>query len=382
MEFKLTETQQLLQDTALRLMREKYSFEQRKEILRSPGGWSKPLWKEYAELGLLGVEIGEDFGGSGGSFADVAVVLEAFGRGLAVEPFLSTVIISAGLISSAGSDAQKKAVLPKIASGEMHVAFALGEPGSRFSPYNIVTSAKADGGDVILNGKKAVVIGGNDADMLIIAARNAGETHSRDGLSLYLIDAKTKGVDIRAYRNTDERGAAEITLESVCIPSSALLGQAGAGAGLIDAALDRANAALVCEATGAIEAVNDLTLDYLKTRQQFGRPIGKFQALQHRMADMAMTAQLARSVMAIAIEYANSADTKARAWAVSAAKAQIIQSAQVAGRGAIQLHGGIGMTLEYAAGHYLRRLTAMEKMFGDYDWHLTRFSQVQSAGAA
>ncbi|MBM3607858.1 MAG: pimeloyl-CoA dehydrogenase small subunit [Alphaproteobacteria bacterium] len=375
MEFKLTETQSLLQETALRLMREKYSFEQRKQILGSAKGWSQALWKEYAELGLLGVEIDEEFGGSSGSFGDLAVVLEAFGRGLAVEPFLSTVVIGAGLISSAGSADQKKAYLSKISEGKMTVAFALGEPGSRFAPHRISTSAKAANGGFVLNGAKAVVIGGNDADMLIAAARIAGAETAREGLSLFLIDAKTKGVDIRAYRNTDERGAAEITFEQVHAPAGALLGPPGGAADLIDAALDRANAALVCETTGAIDAVNDLTLDYIKTRVQFGRPIGKFQALQHRMADMAMTAQLARSMMALAIDYANSTDAAARAWAISAAKVQIIQSAQIAGRGAIQLHGGIGMTLEYAAGHYLRRMTAMEKMFGDYDWHLTRFSR-------
>lgn len=375
MEFKLSETQTLLQETAQRLMRDKYSFEQRKKILAEGNGWSQALWREYAELGLLGVEISEDHGGSGGTFADLAVVLEAFGHGLSVEPFLSTVVIGAGLITAAGTPTQKADLLPKVAAGELTLALAHGEPDARFSPHAISTSAKADGDDFIINGTKAVVLGGGDADKLIVVVRTQGAVTDRDGISLLLMDRASAGVDVRGYRNADDRGAAEITFDNARVNKSALLGPLNEGLPLIETALDRANAALVCEATGAIEAVNALTLEYIKTRVQFGRPIGKFQALQHRMADMAMTAQLARSMIAVAVDFANSGDAAARAQAISASKVQIIDSGRIVGRGAIQLHGGIGMTIEYAAGHYLRRLSSVEKLFGDYDWHLTRYSQ-------
>ena len=371
--FDLNETQAILNETALRLIREKYSFEQRKQIIASPRRWSQELWSELAELGILGVEIAEEYGGSGGSFADAAVVIEAFGRGLCLEPILPTVVIGAGIISAAGSSAQKGKLLPRIAAGDLIIALAHYEPACRFS-HAISTSAEAREDGFVINGSKAVVLGGGDAELLIVSARTFDDPTCPAGASLFLIDPLSEGVEIRAYRNVDDRGAAEVKLENVFVSQDAVLGPLGGAIPLVDTALDRGNAGIICEAVGAMDAVNELTLDYIKNRAQFGRAIGKFQALQHRMADMFMSAELARSMKALTLASVDLIDPHARAQAISCAKLQIIQSAQAVGRGAIQLHGGIGMTLEHAAGHYLRRLTAVEKLFGDQDWHLTRFS--------
>ncbi|MCC2095909.1 MAG: acyl-CoA dehydrogenase family protein [Hyphomicrobiales bacterium] len=374
MDFNDTETQALLRDTADRLIRDKYEFETRKTYLASPEGYSASLWKEYGELGLLGIDASEDHGGSGGDFSDLAVVLQAFGRGLAVEPYLSSIVLSAAALRASGDQAAQDEYLPKLATGEMKIALAHGEPGSRYSLAYCETSARADGDAYILNGQKAVVLGADDADMLIVSARTSGATGDAEGVSLFLVPRGAQGLTVRSITNMDDRRAGEVTLENV--RAQAMLGAAGAALPVLEAAVDRATAAVCCEAVGAMEAVNQLTLEYLKTRNQFGRPIGKFQVLQHRMADMVMAEQSARSMMSLAIANVDNPDPKERARAMSAAKVQIGKSGNIVGRGAIQLHGGIGMTMEYVAGHYFRRLTSIEKMFGDTDYHLARFSNL------
>ena len=374
MDFTLTETQTLLQDTANRLVRERYSFDERKKIVAGDGAQAQALWAEFAELGLLGVEIDEDCGGSGGSFADLAVVLEAFGRGLVAEPYLSTVVIGAGLVSAAATGDRRQEILSRVASGDLKLALAHGEARARYALEHVETSARRDGGGFIIDGAKAVVLGGDSADMLIVSARTDGGVTDQNGISLFVVDAKAAGVHMRPYRNMDDRGAAEISFEKVSVPQSALLGPLDGALPLIEAAYDRGAAALCCEGIGAMSAVNAITLDYLKTRTQFGRPIGKFQVLQHRMADMVMAEEQARSMVYLAVDFANEKDAAVRGPFISAAKVQISNSGQIVGRGAIQLHGGIGMTNEYVAGHYLRRLTAIEKMFGDIDHHLGRFA--------
>ena len=378
MDFPVTEIQTLLQDTANRLVRERYSFEERKKIIAGDGAHSQAVWADFAELGLLGVEIDEDCGGSGGSFADLAVVLEAFGRGLVVEPYLSTVVIGAGLVSAAASGDRRQDILSRVASGALKLALAHGEARARYALEHVETTARRDGADFILDGAKAVVLGADSADMLIVSARTDGGVSDRTGISLFLIDAKAAGVHMRSYRNMDDRGAAEVSFEKVSVPHSALLGPLDGALPLIEAAYDRGAAALCCEGIGAMSAVNAITLDYLKTRSQFGRPIGKFQVLQHRMADMVMAEEQARSMVYLAVDFANEKDAAVRGPFISSAKAQISHSGQIVGRGAIQLHGGIGMTNEYVAGHYLRRLTAIEKMFGDIDYHLGRFAAAQA----
>lgn len=374
MEFSLTEMQSLLKDTADRLMRERYAFEDRKKIVTGDNSYSQALWDEYASLGLLGVEIDEECGGIGGCFADLAIVLEAFGRGLVVEPYVSTVVVAAGLISAAAAGQRRTDLLRQIAGGMLKVALAHGEAKARYTLEHVETLARRDGGDFIINGSKAVVSGGDSADQLIVSARNAGGVTDKNGISLFLVDVKAAGIHLRAYRNMDDRGAAEITFENVRVAEGALLGPLNRALPLIEAANDRGAAALCCEAIGAMKAVNEITLEYLKTRHQFGRPIGKFQVLQHRMADMAMAEEQARSMVYFAVDFANETDAEKRARAISAAKVQISHSGQVVGRGAVQLSGGIGVTNEYIAGHYMRRLTTIEKSFGDIDYHIGRFA--------
>jgi len=375
MEFSASETQTMLRETAERLVRNRYGFEERKKIIASEDGYSPALWREFANLGLLGVEVPEDFDGSGGGFDDIAVVLEALGQGLVVEPYLSTVVLGAGLIAAAGTDAQKQDVLPRVASGELLLAPAHGEPQARYALNRVETAAaRSDGDHFVIDGRKAVVLGGDSAGLLIVSARTSGKTDDATGISLFLVEREAVGVSVRAYPNVDDRRAAEIALEGVRVSQDALLGPLDGALPLIEAAFDRGAAALCCEAVGAMGALNALTLDYLKTRNQFGRPIGKFQVLQHRMADMVMAEQQARSMLYLAIENAGEADAAARRQAISAAKVQINKSGLIVGRGAVQLHGGIAMTMEYSAGHYFRRLTAIEKMMGDTDYHLERFA--------
>ena len=374
MDFTPTETQTLLQDAANRLVRERYAFAERKKIIAGDGAHSQALWADFAELGLLGVEIDEDCGGSGGSFADLAVVLEAFGRGLVAEPYLSTVVIGAGLISTAASGDRRQEILCRVAAGDLKLALAHGEARARYALEHVETSARRDGGGFIIEGAKAVVLGGDSADLLLVSARTDGGVTDANGISLFVVDARAEGAHRRTYRNMDDRGAAEISFEKMSVPQSALLGPLDGALPLIEAAYDRGAAALCCEGIGAMSAVNAITLDYLKTRTQFGRPIGKFQVLQHRMADMVMAEEQARSMVYLAVDFANEKDAGVRGSFISAAKVQISHSGQIVGRGAIQLHGGIGMTNEYVAGHYLRRLTAIEKMFGDIDYHLGRFA--------
>ena len=371
MEFNDTETQALLRETADRLIRDKYDFDARKKYLESPEGYSQALWREYGELGLLGVDASEDHGGSGGNFADLAVVLEAFGAGLAVEPYLSSIVLSAAALRACGDKVQQDEWLPKLAAGEAKLALACGEPGSGYDLSWVETSASKNGDGFVLNGAKAVVLGAPDADALLISARTSGDAGDPDGISLFLVSGSADGLGLQSGTNLDDRPAAEILLENV---PGILVGQEGKALPALEAANDRAIAALCCEALGAMHSLNQQTLEYLKTRNQFGRPIGKFQVLQHRMADMMMAEQSARSMAALAIAAADNPDSNERAKAISAAKVQIGKSANEVGRGAVQLHGGIGMTMELAAAHYFRRLTAIEKMFGDTDYHLARFA--------
>ncbi len=372
MDFAVTETQDMLRDSVSRLLRERFTFDDRKKALAAGG--SGDLWREYAELGLFGVEIEEAQGGIGGGFADLAIVLEAMGRGLTIDAYLPSVALGAALVQRAGDEAQKARLLPAVVEGGLKLALAHSEPASRYAVSRIATSAQSVADGYVLNGAKALVLGGDSADVFIVAARTSGETAHAHGVTLFLVRADAPGVHVRAYGLMDDRGAADVTLEGVRVEAGAVLGPVGAGLALLEWALDRGAASACCEALGAMGALNEITMEYLKTRNQFGRHIGKFQVLQHRMADMVMAEQQARSMSYLAIDAVQNEDVLARAQAISAAKAQIGLAARVVGRGAIQLHGGIGMTMEYIAGHYFRRLTTLEKMFGDIDHHLTRFA--------
>jgi alkylation response protein AidB-like acyl-CoA dehydrogenase len=376
MNFDLTDTQRMLQDTASRLIRERYSFEERNRILASPDGFSREIWATFAELGLLGVEVAEEYGGIGGDFQDLAIVLDAFGRGLVVEPFIPTVVLGAGLISAAGTAEQKDEILPKLVEGQMFLALAHGEPKSRYSLHHVETKAARSDDGYILTGAKSVVLGGDCADLFIVSARTSGATADQDGISLFLVERGAPGLTIRGYPNVDGTRAAEVTLEGVHVRAAELLGSEGGAYALIEAAVDRGTAALCAEAIGVMAALNDITLEYLKTRTQFGTPIGSFQVLQHRMVDLIVAQEQAASLAILAADRANATDAKDRARAVSAAKVLVGRSGRLVGQDSVQMHGGIGITKEYTAGHYFKRLTTIDRTFGDTDYHLARFASL------
>ncbi|MFL6713659.1 MAG: acyl-CoA dehydrogenase family protein, partial [Sulfurifustis sp.] len=300
MDFNFTEEQTALQDTLQRFISRDYSFEKRREFLRSADGFSRDAWRQYAEFGLLALPFPEEFGGLNGTAVDTMIVMEAFGTGLVLEPYLATVVLGGTLIRDYGNAAQKEALLPAVAAGELMLALAHYELGSRYELNNVATTAKGDGSGWTLDGAKTVVLYGGAADKLIVSARTAGQARDEHGISLFLVDRTAAGVTVRAYATQDGQRAAEITLKNVRVPADALLGAKDKALPAIERAIDYATAALCAEAVGVMTALKGATLEYLKTRKQFGVPIGKFQALQHRMADMTIAAEQSRSMMYLA----------------------------------------------------------------------------------
>ena len=370
MDFDFTEEQRLLKESLDRLITDRYGFEQRNSYARNPEGWSRALWGQFAELGLLGLPFAERFGGSDGGAVETMIVMEGLGQALAVEPYLATVVLGGGFLRHGGSEAQQGALLPRIATGELTLAFAATERHSRYDLADVATTARRDGSCWILDGEKGVVLHGDSADRLIVTARIAGGQRERDGIGLFVVDAAAKGVARRGYPTQDGLRAAEVTLSRVRVEGDSALGEPGAALPLVERVIDEAIAALCAEAVGAMSALHELTLDYLKTRQQFGRPIGSFQVLQHRSVDMLIALEQARSMALYATMTADSPDAAERHAAVAAAKVQIGRSGRFIGQQAIQLHGGIGMTMEYKAGHYFKRVTMIDTMFGDAEYHL------------
>ena len=370
MDFELKAEQQQLRDMLQRYVRKDYGFDARRRIVASPEGFSREVWKTFAELGLFGIGIPEEHGGLGGDGVDTFVVMESLGTGLVVEPYVPTVILGAGLVRDAGSAAQKEAILPAVAGGEMLLALAHHEPGVRYDSERLATTARRVGSGYALKGAKAVVLGGESADKLIVSATLPS------GASLFIVDANAKGVTRKGYRTRDGHRAADITLDEVAVDASALLGKEGEGSALAERAIDFAIAALCAEAVGCMDALNAQTLEYLKTRKQFGVAIGTFQVLKHRMADMFIAAAQARSMAYLAAMRAGSTDRMERRRAISAAKALVGKCARVVGHGAVQLHGGMGVVDELIVSHYFKRLTAINTTFGDADHHLARFSDI------
>ena len=381
MDFSLAEERRLLQDTIKRYLGREYAFDQRRKRLAANAGISRETWKQLAELGVLGIGIREDDGGMGGDAFDTMIVMEAMGRALVVEPYLSTVVLAAGLISDAGSDAQRAAWLPAIAAGEKLLAFAHGEAAARYAASYVETRAVRSGKGWKLEGTKAVVLNGDSADALIVSARTGGNVSGREGISLFIVDPKSRGVSLRAYPTQDAGRAADLRLNGVEVGDDMRIGAEGQALAFIERSLDRANAALCAEAIGIIEAMNEATLEYLKTRKQFGQPIGRFQALQHRMADMTIKAVEARSMAILAASAMSSADPDERARRVASAKAFVSQAGRFVGQQAIQLHGAIGMTDELVVSHWFKRLAMIDVTFGDAEHHLGRVSDMILAEA-
>ncbi len=374
MDFDLTEEQRLLQDSVTRLLADRYSFEARKGYLKSPEGWSKDLWRQYAELGLLGLPFAEEYGGFGGTGVEVMLVMQAFGRVLALEPFLSTVVLGGTAIKLAGSSAHKSELLPQIAKGSLKLAFAHSERQSRYDVTDVLTTARRSGDGWVLNGGKSFVYHGDSADKLIVSARSAGERDDPYGITLFLVDAKAKGVARRGHTMRDGQRAAEIALTDVAVTEADVLGDPGEALPVIERIVEAGIAATCGEVVGTMEAIHEMTLDYLKTREQFGQPIGRNQALQHRSAEMFMELEQGRSMAMLAAISADEEDPAERARAISMAKVGVGQSGKFVSQQGIQLHGGIGMTEEYAVGHYFRRVMTIEHMFGDISHHLNKLA--------
>jgi pimeloyl-CoA dehydrogenase small subunit len=375
MNFDLTEEQQLLKDSVTRLLADRYGFENRKAFQASPDGWSRDLWRQYAELGLLGVPFSEADGGFGGGPVETMLIMEAFGRALALEPYLATIVLAGGLIRRGGSEAQRAALVPPIASGALLLAFAHAERQSGHDLFDVGATARKDGAAFVLNGEKGLVLHGDSADRLIVSARSAGARRNNAGIGLFLVDAHADGVARRGYRTQDGMRAAEVALIDVRVEPQDVIGDPEGAYPLIERVVDEAIAASSAEAVGAMGEALDMTVDYLKTRKQFGVPIGSFQALQHRASDMVVALEQARSMMMLATMMAGEENATERRKAISAAKVQVGRSARFVGQQAIQLHGGIGMTMEYKLGHLFKRLTMIDVMFGDADYHLERLSQ-------
>ncbi len=372
MDFNYTPEQQQFRDALRRFIDKDYTFEHRNKIVHSEKGTSDDAWATLTELGMTALPIPEEQGGFNGSAVDMMVVMQELGRGIVVEPYFATVL-GAQFLKLAGGHED---LLEQVAGGGLKQAAALGERQSRHELFDVATTAKKDSDGYVINGTKTVVIHGAQADSIIVSARTSGEQRGTDGISLFVVPADAAGLTRRDYRTIDCQRAADITFANVRVPASALLGKEGAGWEILDAAVDYGTALLCAEAVGAMDALNGATLEYLKTRQQFGVPIGKFQALQHRMAEMFMQAEQARSMATLAAVKVSSEDANERRRNVSAAKARVGQALKYVGQQAVQLHGGMGVTNELPSAHHFKRLTMIELTLGDTDYHLARFASL------
>ncbi len=379
MNFDYTDEQNMLRESIAKWAAGQYDFDKRRAALTTEDAW-KQNWATFAELGLLAAPLPEDFGGLGGGALDVSVVAEELGKALVVEPYVPTVVIGGGALKYAGSNAQKDEHLNAIASGERVIAFAQAEPKSRWALNDVATSAKKDGAGWMLNGHKAVVLGGPQADHFLVTARTAGGQRDAKGVSLFLVAKDAKGVATRDYPTMDDTRASEVYLENVSVGSDHLIGAADGALPLIEKLVDEANAAYCSEAVGCMRMMTSLTQDYAKTRKQFGRAISEFQVLQHRLVDMFMATEESVSMALFATLKLGESDTE-RAKAVSAAKVAIGRHGRFVGQAAVQTHGGMGVTDEMRVGHYFKRVTMLDSTFGNVDYHLKRYTALSEKAA-
>ena len=374
MDIQLTEEQELLRGSLQRLLRDRYDFDARRKIVATDEGWSRKHWSAFAELGLCAAPFQESSGGLGGGPLATMIVMREFGRNLVVEPFLETVVLAGGLIEDVGSQAQHDAFLPQIMAGESIWALAWAEGRSRYDFNNVATTARRQGEVYVLNGTKATVIGAPWADKLIVSARTSGEPRDRSGVSLFVVDRQSANLHLQSFKTIDGRRAAEITLMNVQVPASQLLGTEGEGVAALEACRHRAIAALCAEAVGAMSELNSVTLEYAKTRKQFGVALGTFQVLQHRMVDMFIALEEAISLtqhLNLSLATGEPHGSKL----ASGAKSKVGYAARFIAEQAIQLHGGMGMSDELSVGHYFKRIASINVQFGDPTYHLMRYAQ-------
>jgi alkylation response protein AidB-like acyl-CoA dehydrogenase len=379
MDFDLTKEQQLLSDAVQRFVGKEYSFAAREAILDSKEGWSREIWAKLAELGLLGLQVPEEHGGMGGAMVETMLTMNALGRGLLLEPYLPSAILATALIRELGSPAQKEELLPALAAGERIAVPAHGEPGARDDLARVATTAARAGDGYALNGRKTVIVHAPAADALLVSARTSGKADDPRGISLFIVPRSASGLSLQSYRTLDGQRASDVSLRHVRIPAGGLLGPEGGAFEAISAAWDLGVAAICAEAAGALQALLDSTVEYAKTRKQFGVPIGKFQALQHRMVEMLLHVEQVRSMSYLAAIRAIDGDPAERRRALSAAKVVIGQACRKVAQEAVQIHGGMGMTDELHVGHYFKRLTTIELSLGDTEHHLERFVRETAA---
>ena len=381
MNFEFSEEQTMIKDSVSRFVREQYDFDTRRSIIESDDGISREFWSMFAELGWLSVPFAEEYGGFGGTVIDIAAVMEEMGKGIVIEPYVSTVVVFGGLLSASTNSALKEAVIPSIIEGACLGSFAYMEPQSRYEMSDVSTTATASGDGYTLNGVKTVVANGGTANRFIVSARTSGDQFDRSGISLFLVDSTAPGVEVKAYKMMDGQSAATLTLTDVAVDQSHLLNSVGEGMDLIEQVMPQILIGLSAEALGIMDTLNTLTVDYSKTRQQFGTPISSFQVLQHRMVDTFMACEQSKSMLYRGLCESKSVsegetDGSALAKTVHALKATVARYGKTIGEEAIQLHGGIGMTDELNIGHYVKRLMMINTAFGDGDYHQKKFNQI------
>ena len=372
MDFDLSEEQRLLKESVDGLLTDSYDFDARKKYAKEKGGWSKAVWGKLAEQGLLGLPFAEADGGFGAGAVETMIVMEALGKAMVLEPYLPTVVIAGGFLRHGASDAQKAAHIPGIIDGGKSFGFAQLEKNSRYDLHDVATTAKKKGDGWVIDGEKFVVLNGENADTFIVTARTKGGQRDKTGIGAFAVAANARGIAKKGYPTQDGLHAADVTFTGVEVGADAAIGDPENALPLIERVVDEARTALCAEAVGAMDESLKTTVEYLKTRKQFGVPIGSFQTLQHRAADMFVALEQARSMSMFATMAADFDNARERATAVAAAKVQIGKSLKFVGQQSIQLHGGIGMTQEAKIGHYFKRLTMIENSFGDTDYHLRR----------
>jgi alkylation response protein AidB-like acyl-CoA dehydrogenase len=373
-DFRYTEEQSALQETLRRWIARDYDFERRRALAASPLGYSADAWASYADLGLLALPFPEEFGGLGGSSVDIMAVMELVGEGLLLEPYLSTVVLCGGILRDAASKSMMEALLPEIGAGRLQVALAAYEAAGRYDLAHVACTAARSSKGWRLKGRKSVVLDGPSANYFLVSGRSSGSITEAGGVSLFLVRRDAPGLSVLAYPTQSGSRACDVELEDVAVDDDAVIGAPGQALGILERAVDVASAALCAEALGIVTALNQATLSYLKSRKQFGVPIGTFQALQHRMADMYIAGEQIRSMAIVAAVKADLDDAAERRRAISGAKAYIGQSSRFIGQQAVQLHGAMGIVDELIVSHYFKRLTLIDLTFGDADFHLARYS--------
>lgn len=377
MDFSLTEEQTMLADSVSRFITNDYDFERRMKIAESDDNFSAEYWQTFAELGWTAVSFAEEDGGLGGGPIELMLMMEQFGRGLVVEPFLANIVLAGGVLQRAGSEEQKAGWLNGIIDGSLQAALACGEPQARFEIADIATTAVTDGDHFTLSGQKAFVLNGGNAELIIIPARTSGKQNDTSGITLFAVSADNEGLSRKSYKTVDAHAAAEITLDNVRVPATSIIGDVDAGHAILEAVVDEATLAVCAEAIGIMRTMHDKTVEYSKSRVQFGVPIGSFQALQHRMVDTLIACEQSQSLLLWTALLNTEGSPDARQ-AISALKYQIGIAGRLVGQEAVQIHGGMGVTWELDIAHYFKRLSAIGILFGNADFHLDRFVELSA----